>query len=315
MFFRDGQEGVFQRSGGSVFTRGSVFADIVRGTFRQRGSIHHDEHVIAKFRFSQEVRRDDDGDAFFRQGVDAQPEVAPGQGVRSGSGFVQKKDVRGVEQGARHAEALLVAAGQVRGGGVHVRSQVEFFFHGADGFLPLLSGHAVGSGEEFQVLTRGQHAVHGKFLGHVSNFPARSGGGGPQIRPGHIERAAAGGQQPAEHAESGAFPRSVGAQKAEDLPFADGEADVVDGNETAEFPDEVRYPDDGAAVFRPLRFRRSGRGGDVLRGEVHLVGKQGHEAVREVRLRGGGVVFLQLFPCGVAVGNDDADGVSPAGWR
>lgn len=67
--------------------------------------------------------------------------------------------------------------------------------------------------------------------------------------------------------------------------------------------------DDGAAVFRPLRFRRSGRGGDVLRGEVHLVGKQGHEAVGEVRLRGGGVVFLQLFPCGVAVGNDDADGV------
>lgn len=91
VFFRDGQEGVFQRSGGSVFTRGSVFAYIVRGTFRQRGSIHHDEHVIAKFRFSQEVRRDDDGDAFFRQGVDAQPEVAPGQGVRSGSGFVQKR--------------------------------------------------------------------------------------------------------------------------------------------------------------------------------------------------------------------------------
>lgn len=68
-------------------------------------------------------------------------------------------------RGARHAEALLIAAGQVRGGGVHVRSQVKFFFHGADGFLPLLSGHAVGPGEEFQVLTRGQHAVHGEFLG------------------------------------------------------------------------------------------------------------------------------------------------------
>lgn len=46
------------------------------------------------------------------------------------------------------------------------------------------------------------------------------------------------------------FPAPVRPQQAEDLPFPDGEADVVDGGEIAESAYEVRDPDDDVPFRR-----------------------------------------------------------------
>lgn len=162
-------------------------------------------------------------------------------------------------------------------------------------------------GEEFQVLPRGKHAVHGEFLGYVPYFPPCPGRGCPQVRPGYVERAAGGRQQPAEHAEGGAFPRSVRPQQAEDLPFPDGEADVVDGGEIAESAYEVRDPDDDVPFRRLFRERFSFRNGNVFGRRVRLFRQQGHEAVGEVRTARLRMVFLQFLPRGVVRRQDDAD--------
>ena len=48
-----------------------------------------------------------------------------------------------------------------------------------------------------------------------------------------------GNQQAAERLDEGGFSRAVGAKEAEDLAFADGEADIVDSSELTETNGEL----------------------------------------------------------------------------
>ena len=60
-----------------------------------------------------------------------------------------------------------------------------------------------------------------------------------QVDARHLQRAAGGREQAAQHAERGRLAGAVGPEQAEDLAALDLEADVIDGGESAEPPDQI----------------------------------------------------------------------------
>ena len=97
---------------------------------------------------------------------------------------------------------------------------------------------------------------------------------GPEIESRHRPFPRRRDEEAAQHPDGGRFPRPVGAEEAEDLPLADREAHVPDGDEVAE---PFREPPDGnRGLFR----RRASFRGPSPGGE------DGNEDVLQPRLDG-----------------------------
>src|SRR2546430_17084925 len=63
-------------------------------------------------------------------------------------------------------------------------------------------------------------------------------------------------QKAGEHFDDGGFSAAVGTEEAEDLSLFDPEADVVDGREVAEAPDQMFGGDGGfGGIYRDVRHR------------------------------------------------------------
>src|SRR5882672_10587176 len=106
------------------------------------------------------------------------------------------------------------------------------------------SRDAVQPGVEAQVLVHGEVLVQAEALGHVADAlldPLRLGG---EVVAHHRPAAAAGVEDPAQHADGGRLAGAVRPQHSEDLAVVDAERDVLDGDELAEAAGELLGDDD-----------------------------------------------------------------------
>ena len=154
------------------------------------------------------------------------------------------------------------------------------------------------AGVEFEVLTDRELAVEGEGLRHVADALARGqvvGVHGIAEEPG---LALGGGEEAGQHLHRGGLAATVGAEEAEDLAAADGEADAVHGGEGAEPLGEVGGLDGGLPPG--VHARRDLQGAATAR-----LGARQQRDERVLQVRGAGA-FHEL---GGSAGGDDAAGV------
>ena len=109
IFFRTDQRPDFRRcSHGEVFPLG------------------HDQHSVAVFGFFHKMGGDHHGDALFGKTIDPEPELTSSQRIYARCGFVQKKNIRLVQQRCGHGQALLVTARKLNGSLVAPFAKPEF---------------------------------------------------------------------------------------------------------------------------------------------------------------------------------------------
>ncbi len=164
-------------------------------------------------RFSQVVEHLIDGDA--------------GDGIEAGGGFIEKKDLRIVDQAAGDFNTAAHSAGE----GLNLRAapldQVHGFKNLVDIVLPLDLGDAVELGVDAEVLLDGKVGVAGERLGNDADDAANGIGVFCHVVAGNRCTAAGDGHQRGHHADEGAFACAVGAEETEDLAVGDGEADAL----------------------------------------------------------------------------------------
>src|SRR6476661_6173185 len=109
--------------------------------------------------------------------------------------------------------------------------------------VDLLRAQVVEPAVQPSVFADGEIVVEGKALAHVADLALHRLRLTDDVVPRHGRGAAAGGEEPGEHAERRRLARAVGAEEAEHLAGADVESDVIDGGEGAERPREVARHD------------------------------------------------------------------------
>ena len=102
-----------------------------------------------------------------------------------------------------------------------------------------VSGEVEDAGVEVEVLTDRELAVEGERLRHVADALARGQVVGVHGIAEELGLAFGGGQEASQHLHRGGLAAAVGAEEAEDLAAADGEAHAVHGGEAAEPLGEV----------------------------------------------------------------------------
>ena len=153
-----------------------------------------------------------------------------------------------VQTGGGQLQALADAQRQRCGRGVGNVRQIKLlqgFFHRRRAF----SAHLVESGVQIQIAAHAQFFIQRKRLRHIADTHFR-------IQAARVYRLAQqrGGafgrfQQAGQHFHGGGLAAAVAAEKAENLAFLNGEADMVHGGEIAE------------TLGQPVRFHRGRRSG------------------------------------------------------
>ena len=203
-----------------------------------------DRDPMAMLGFIQIVRRDENRHAFARQVLDETPELAARDRIDASRRLVEKHDPRLVQDGAAEREPLTPASGKIARLRVFAARKPR---HLEDERSPLrdsVVAQSVDRAEESDVLIDGQRLVQRELLRHVPDAPLHFFRVAADVDP--IDRGGARGrlQQPAHHADGGRLAGAVRAEKAEDLPALDREADAIDGDEAAELPRQIA-DDDG----------------------------------------------------------------------
>ena len=139
------------------------------------------------------------------------------------------------------AEPLLHPLGKPVDVVVFLVRQVQQLEHLADDLLARGAGDLVGDGEEVKKFPDLHAIIDAEIVGHEADHPAnRHGVGGdgvaadPPLARGRPQQ---GRQEP----DRRALARAVGPDEAEDLPLADGEAEIVDGHEVSVALGEVDH--------------------------------------------------------------------------
>ena len=150
-----------------------------------------------------------------------------------------------MQQRRGHRQPLLEPAGQIAAGQSCEGCELKLLQSPVDAVSLARGPEVIGAGEELQILGHRELAVKRELLGDVADPLARRGAGATQIHSRHPQRAAGSGQQSAQHAKRRGLACAVGTEQAEDLAPLNIEADVVNGNETAELADQIADLDDG----------------------------------------------------------------------
>src|SRR5439155_5718475 len=178
-----------------------------------------------------------------RERIDQAPEMAARQRVHAAGRLVQKEDARLVQDRAAEREPLPPAAGEIARERLFASGEAG---HVDDEASPLRQPRvveAVDAAEESDVLIDRQQLVEREALRHVSDAPFDAFGILRDVHATHGRVARRRREEAAEHPDRRGLPRAVAAEKAEDLPLADVERDVADGDEAAEAPRETPHFD------------------------------------------------------------------------
>ena len=116
-------------------------------------------------------------------------------------------------------------------------------------FLRDGAGDLVGHGEEVEEFPDFHAVVDAEVVGHEADHAADGHRVGGDRVAADAALARGRPQQRGQEADGRALARAVGADEAEDLPLADGEAQVVDGHEIAVPLGEVDHLDHAPALF------------------------------------------------------------------
>ena len=153
----------------------------------------------------------------------------------------------------------------------------------------LLVVQAVQRAEEADVLLDRQRFVQRELLRHVADAPLHLLGVAAHVDAVDHGRSRCRLQQPAHHADGRRLAGAVRAEKAEDLPSLDVEADAIDGGKRAEPARQIADEDGRVAHHRPSARCEPGAGelGTRARArEIELGLQQRGLRVQHIRVRG-----------------------------
>ena len=217
-------------------------AQIRRRPQRDHPSAIHQRQPVAVLGFVHVVGADENGVAGARHFANQIPECPARDGIDSRSRLIQKQNRGIVQDRAAQRQALFPSAGKSCRHRAAALGQIGHFKHILLALRAQIPGNAVHSREKVDVLLYGEIVVERKLLRHVADVFAHLLGFDGHIQA--LDQSAPGGgrQQSAQHADGRGFSGSVRAQKSEDLPLADLQGNVIDGDERAEgFYQSIRF--------------------------------------------------------------------------
>src|SRR5438067_1025223 len=230
-----------------------VVADLFRSAARQDDALVHDDdairvleddvHVVLDHHRGDLVRAHDGGD-----------DVHDGRllpRAHAAGGLVEEEETRLERVGDRHVEELSLALRDAAGEARLLRHQPEE----AQGLqrLPPYGPVAIRQRPELPRLSLpgkdGKRDVveDRQLVEEVDDLEAAGDagldaalhGGLGHVFPAEVDRSAVGRKEPADEVDEARLPRAVGADERDDLAFADGEVDRVDGVRLAEVLGEL----------------------------------------------------------------------------
>ena len=218
-------------------------------TYSQHAAFVHKGNAVAAGGFVHKVGRNENGDFVFAGEFQKMPpEHIAGGGIDPRSRFVQNQYFGMVQTGGGQLQALADAQRQRCGCGVGNVRQIKLlqgFFHRRRAF----SAHLVESGVQIQIAAHAQFFIQRKRLRHIADTHFR-------IQAARVYRLAQqrGGafgrlQQTSQHFHGGGLAAAVAAEKAENLAFLNGKADMIHSSKIAE------------TLGQPVRFHRGRRSG------------------------------------------------------
>ena len=157
-----------------------------------------------------------------------------------------------MQQCCRHREPLLVAPGQQAARLAHERFELELLQRPGDALTPSRAAQPVGARKEFEILDNRQIAIERKLLCDITEPLASGSARAVKVDASHSQRAMRWREQAAEHAEGRRFARPVRPEQTEHLAAPNLEADVIDGGEGAELPDQIIDLDNHLAAIGSL---------------------------------------------------------------
>ena len=171
-------------------------------------------------------------------------------GSRPEAGSSRIKHGRVVDQGLGQAEPLFHPLGEPVDVVVALVGQVEKVEHFADDLLAVRPRDLVGDREEIEKLPDLHAVVDAEVVGHEADHAAHGHRLGRHRKAGDPPLAGRRPQQRRQEPDRRALARAIGPDETEDLTLADGEAQVVDGDEVSVTLGEVDHLDHEIVVLR-----------------------------------------------------------------
>jgi len=212
-----------------------------RRAFADDFSVVDDGDAVAKaLGFFDVVGGEDDGFLVALELFDDVVNFAADLWVEAGGGFVEENDFGIVDERDGESEALLLAAGKL---GVE---SIAFFFEPEtlDKFFRFAVA-LIKTGEEIERFLDAKFVGQGGGLKRGADFVFEGGGIGFGIAAADDGGAAVGVAKAFEDFDGAGFAGAVGAEKAKDFAFVDGEADAADGFDVAVAFEEVFHSNNG----------------------------------------------------------------------
>src|SRR6266849_3920505 len=141
--------------------------------------------VAAALGFVHVMGGDEKGDAVAGEFEEEIPKLAARDGVDAGGGLVKKKQLGLMQHGAAKRQALLPAAGKLRGEAIEVRTEaieLDDFLHA---LLQAIGRQAVDTPVELKIFGDGEVVVEAEALRHVADALAHSFGFGTDVQTFH----------------------------------------------------------------------------------------------------------------------------------
>src|SRR5260370_2925244 len=214
-------EGTFRRSAfnAQCALRLNVgeFAERVGGAIGDELAEINVGDVAATLGFVHVVSGDEEGDAVTGKLEEEIPELAARDGVDAGRWLVEEKKRRLVQHGAAEGEALLPAAGKVRGQAVEIGVQAIELDDFIDAALQACRVEAVNPAVKLQVFCDCEVVIEAEILRHVADAFADGFGIGADVKAFDAAGTAAERQEAGRHFDDGGFSAPVRPEHTENL--------------------------------------------------------------------------------------------------
>ena len=199
------------------------------------------------------------------EGMQQTAEDHGGVDVEAGEGFVEDEEFGVVEQGGEQENLLAHALGVPSEPGVAIvpeADEAEEFVH--FGFEDA-AGNAAQTAGELEVFAAAEVGIEVGLLGDVAEAALEALEVAADVLAVEEDASAGGLEEAGEHLDGGTFAGAVGAEIAEDLAGAYGEADRVDGGGPMKVLARLRASSMGSRHRWVVAGSRSGGGDDELR--------------------------------------------------
>ncbi|MPM36240.1 hypothetical protein SDC9_82835 [bioreactor metagenome] len=173
--------------------------------------------------------------------VDHFPKLAPHGRIDSAGRFIEKNDLRRVENCHRESQLLFPSQRQGFDHGVSLLFEFQPVKQLIGFFIYLMVCHPVNTSKKTNVFPYFQVFVQRKFLTHIADIAFYLLVLSQNIVSGNCPFPRCRFTDAAKHLHGSGLSGTVSTQEPEYLPLADIKGNMIDGSEIAEFFSEVRY--------------------------------------------------------------------------